>query len=34
MLYEGAFVAGRYTSVGAFVDKDGLDLDPTVAAII
>ncbi|MEU9168261.1 allophanate hydrolase [Streptomyces sp. NPDC048420] len=38
MLYEGAFVAERYTAVGAFVDKAtavGDDwLDPTVAAII
>ncbi|WP_430379006.1 allophanate hydrolase [Streptomyces sp. B1-3] len=38
MLYEGAFVAERYTAVGAFIDKataanDG-SLDPTVAAII
>jgi len=45
LLYEGAFVAERYTAVGAFVDKlldeatgdGGVDrrvLDPTVAAII
>lgn len=38
MLYEGAFVAERYTAVGAFVDKltseGGADLDPTVAGII
>jgi len=42
MLYEGAFVAERYTAVGSFVDKQALidsqtnsaDLDPTVAAII
>ncbi|MDX3579367.1 allophanate hydrolase [Streptomyces sp. FL07-04A] len=38
MLYEGAFVAERYTAVGAFVDKavagGGAGLDPTVAAII
>ncbi|MDQ0962989.1 allophanate hydrolase [Streptomyces sp. B4I13] len=38
MLYEGAFVAERYTAVGAFVDKataeGGTGLDPTVAAII
>ncbi|MFG2728035.1 allophanate hydrolase [Streptomyces canus] len=38
MLYEGAFVAERYTAVGAFVDKAtaaGDDsLDPTVADII
>ncbi|MBV1937616.1 allophanate hydrolase [Streptomyces sp. BV286] len=38
MLYEGAFVAERYTAVGAFVDKllaeGGAGLDPTVAGII
>ena len=38
MLYEGAFVAERYTAVGSFVDKalaEGDDsLDPTVAGII
>jgi allophanate hydrolase len=38
MLYEGAFVAERYTAVGAFVDKateaNDDTLDPTVAAII
>jgi allophanate hydrolase len=38
MLYEGAFVAERYTAVGAFVDKEaaagGASLDPTVAGII
>ncbi|MFC8363816.1 allophanate hydrolase [Streptomyces griseorubiginosus] len=38
MLYEGAFVAERYTAVGAFIDKataaDDDSLDPTVAAII
>ncbi|MET7928890.1 allophanate hydrolase [Streptomyces sp. NPDC005349] len=36
MLYEGAFVAERYTAVGAFIDahKDSADLDPTVAGII
>lgn len=38
MLYEGAFVAERYTAVGAFVDKatasGDSSLDPTVAAII
>ncbi|MFE7776169.1 allophanate hydrolase [Streptomyces sp. NPDC057445] len=34
MLYEGAFVAERYTAVGSFVDKDTSDLDPTVAGII
>ena len=38
MLYEGAFVAERYTAVGSFVDKaiaDGVaGLDPTVSGII
>ncbi|MEV0092960.1 allophanate hydrolase [Streptomyces sp. NPDC050738] len=34
LLYEGAFVAERYTAVGPFVDKDTPDLDPTVAAIV
>ncbi|MEV4456478.1 allophanate hydrolase [Microbispora sp. NPDC049633] len=38
LLYQGAFVAERYTAVGAFVDalmdKGGPDLDPTVASII
>lgn len=41
MLYQGAFVAERYTAVGAFVDKllseggaAGATLDPTVAGII
>jgi allophanate hydrolase len=34
MLYEGAFVAERYTAVGAFIDKATNDLDPTVATII
>ncbi|NEB02305.1 allophanate hydrolase [Streptomyces sp. SID13726] len=38
MLYEGAFVAERYTAVGAFIDKATAQgdptLDPTVAAII
>jgi allophanate hydrolase len=38
MLYEGAFVAERYTAVGGFVDKllaeGGAGLDPTVAGII
>ncbi|NGO10116.1 allophanate hydrolase [Streptomyces sp. HC44] len=38
MLYEGAFVAERYTAVGSFVDKllseGGDGLDPTVAGII
>ncbi|MFJ1667738.1 allophanate hydrolase [Streptomyces bottropensis] len=38
MLYQGAFVAERYTAVGGFVDRalaEGVDaLDPTVAGII
>ncbi|MFD9501858.1 allophanate hydrolase [Streptomyces sp. NPDC060035] len=36
MLYEGAFVAERYTTVGDFVDSTPSppDLDPTVAKII
>ncbi|MGW2636866.1 allophanate hydrolase [Streptomyces sp. NPDC001348] len=38
MLYDGAFVAERYTAVGSFVDKlireGGEGLDPTVAGII
>ncbi|MEU8059781.1 allophanate hydrolase [Microbispora bryophytorum] len=38
LLYQGAFVAERYTAVGAFVealaDKGDPDLDPTVASII
>ncbi|MFF3408230.1 allophanate hydrolase [Streptomyces sp. NPDC002742] len=38
MLYEGAFVAERYTAVGSFVDKltaeGSAGLDPTVAGII
>ncbi|MGW1023381.1 allophanate hydrolase [Streptomyces sp. NPDC002577] len=38
MLYEGAFVAERYTAVGSFIDKSidagADDLDPTVAGII
>ncbi|MFI8293707.1 allophanate hydrolase [Streptomyces sp. NPDC085614] len=36
MLYEGAFVAERYTAVGGFVDAHtgSADLDPTVAGII
>ncbi|THA67197.1 allophanate hydrolase [Streptomyces sp. A0642] len=34
MLYEGAFVAERYTAVGAFVDSGPAGLDPTVAGII
>ncbi|MFD4568684.1 allophanate hydrolase [Streptomyces sp. NPDC058467] len=38
MLYEGAFVAERYTAVGSFIDKliaeGDTGLDPTVAGII
>ncbi|MEV6761984.1 allophanate hydrolase [Streptomyces sp. NPDC051105] len=38
MLYEGAFVAERYTAVGPFIDKllasGGAGLDPTVSGII
>ncbi|MET9677905.1 allophanate hydrolase [Streptomyces sp. NPDC006482] len=34
MLYEGAFVAERYTAVGTFVDAGSTDLDPTVTGII
>ncbi|WP_329215759.1 allophanate hydrolase [Streptomyces sp. NBC_01485] len=38
MLYQGAFVAERYTAVGHFVDKllaeGGAGLDPTVTGII
>ncbi|GGT02068.1 allophanate hydrolase [Streptomyces chromofuscus] len=38
MLYEGAFVAERYTAVGSFIDKamatGAKGLDPTVAGII
>ncbi|MEU4095210.1 allophanate hydrolase [Streptomyces sp. NPDC026673] len=36
LLYEGAFVAERYTAVGGFIDKHrgSPALDPTVAAII
>ncbi|TQS28273.1 allophanate hydrolase [Microbispora sp. KK1-11] len=38
LLYQGAFVAERYTAVGAFVEasagRGGPDLDPTVASII
>ncbi|MFG3021045.1 allophanate hydrolase [Streptomyces sp. NPDC048254] len=38
MLYEGAFVAERYTAVGLFIDKllasGGAGLDPTVTGII
>ncbi|MFD0733285.1 allophanate hydrolase [Planotetraspora mira] len=34
LLYQGAFVAERYSAVGEFVAKGGPDLDPTVAGII
>lgn len=34
MLYEGAFVAERYTAVGAFIDKATNDLDPTVNPVL
>lgn len=34
LLYGGAFVAERYTAVGAFVERGGPDLDPTVAGIV
>jgi allophanate hydrolase len=38
LLYQGGFVAERYTAVGEFVaalkDRDAPDLDPTVGAII
>lgn len=34
LLYQGAFVAERYTAVGAFIEKATADLDPTVASII
>ncbi|MFI0721968.1 allophanate hydrolase [Streptomyces sp. NPDC021224] len=34
LLYGGAFVAERYAAVGAFVERVGADLDPTVAGII
>lgn len=34
LLYDGAFVAERYTAVGEFVERGGADLDPTVARII
>ncbi|MEU9155280.1 allophanate hydrolase [Streptomyces sp. NPDC048417] len=38
MLYEGAFVAERYTAVGPFIDKllasGGAGLDPTVSGIV
>lgn len=34
LLYDGAIVAERYEAVGAFLDTDPADADPTVAAII
>jgi allophanate hydrolase len=34
LLYEGAFVAERYTAVGEFIDAHRADVDPTVGAII
>ncbi|MFJ5613552.1 allophanate hydrolase [Streptomyces sp. NPDC093221] len=36
LLYEGAFVAERWSAVGEFIEahRDAPDLDPTVAAII
>jgi len=34
LLYEGAFLAERYTAVGEFIDAHPGDVDPTVAAII
>jgi len=34
LLYDGAFVAERYTAVGAFIANASADLDPTVARII
>ncbi|MGP4017334.1 allophanate hydrolase [Saccharopolyspora sp. 5N708] len=34
LLYQGAFVAERYTAVGEFVDAHPGDIDPTVAKII
>lgn len=34
MLYEGAFVAERHTAVGAFVDTNPQDIEPTVRGII
>lgn len=34
LLYDGAFVAERYTAVGAFVDAHRDAVDPTVGAII
>jgi allophanate hydrolase len=34
LLYEGAFVAERYTAVGEFIDAHKSEVDPTVGAII
>lgn len=34
LLYEGPFVAERYAAVGAFLDTEPADADPTVSAII
>jgi allophanate hydrolase len=34
LLYEGAFVAERYTALGAFVDAHRDEVDPTVGGII
>ncbi|MBP2327354.1 allophanate hydrolase [Kibdelosporangium banguiense] len=34
LLYEGSFVAERYTAVGEFIDAHRSEVDPTVAAII
>ncbi len=34
MLYDGAFVAERYTAVGAFIDAHPDEVDPTVGKII
>lgn len=34
MLYEGAFVAERYASVGVFIDAHPDEVDPTVRAIV
>ncbi|GLB64585.1 hypothetical protein NCCP2495_24640 [Dietzia sp. NCCP-2495] len=34
LLYEGAFVAERYAAVGAFVDANPQEVDPTVRGII
>jgi len=34
LLYEGPFLAERYAAVGAFLDTEPADADPTVSAII